>query len=1654
LVALLCLSGHIVASTGALPLGEVDFSHMNPSLAVSSDNIQRTSIRLVNPEIIVIDSTVNFETYQIPVVLGEPLSQASGTPTVPQVSRFYHIPNTGSVTLEITAAEYELVENYNAYPVQPDDGTFPNQLVKDALQYGKNEWYPRDVAVMTSPMIWRDVRVVAVTLYPVQVNPVTHQARIYRRLEANVVANDTPGENELLNPRRPSRDFAAVYRNLIPNLSDATLDDLSNVPGSYLLVCHNDSVSLRWADTLATWKRRAGYSVVVDARPTWSATNIIARAQDLYNNSSPPLEYICLLGDVSGTFAIPTNGGSYDHGYALLAGGDDLEDVGIGRLSVTSGQQMSIVINKVLSYERTPYMADTTWYHRAFLYAGTGGGNLSSNVITMIWARQQFRHFTGIPNADTVVTSGSVDEGVVASHLNQGVAFFFWRGSVVGEIQTTAAYAPSNGTRLPVCLTITCGTGDFDSQGESVTESWLRAAEGTTPKGGVCGIGTATWNTHVHFNNTVAGGLIYGICNLGIEHLGPALSAAKVQLHAAFPSDAGAVNFSNWNNLMGDPALSMWTQKPVILNVTFPGTVNVGTRRVQPQVTDSLTGQPIQDALVVLWKGTECYAQAFTDEGGFADVPVTVNTSGTMTLTVTKHNHKPFLANISCVDAAEMVTVSSLTLDDDNGGGTQGNSNGILNPGEIIDLSVAMRNFGTTQTSAAGQAVLTVDNTDVTVVNGTRAYPVIAPGDTALAAAPFRISVAPDMQENEEVVLSFALTTGSNTTHSSVRLICKAGHALFQNETVVGGDGNGRLDPNENASLQVTIRNEGDLALDNVTGVLRSTTSFVTCGLDAQPFGNIAVQGTGNNAGHEFPVACNPLTYRGFPARMMLILTTGGGYIDTVFFTLSLGQISPTDPTGPDSFGYYAYDNTDVSYEMHPTYRYIDISQNGVGENLNLNDPGEESAGGPTYSTARNLPFAFTFYGQTYNQITICSNGWAAFGDQHDMDQFRNYSIPGEQAPDALLAPFWDDLKTQGTGNGVWAHYDADTNAYVIQWKAQACNDGYSFAQTEQFEIVLLDPAHYPTRDGNGIVLFQYNNVAEAQGPNNDVPYSTIGIEAPGCRVGLEYRFNNQPQPGAATLVAGRSIAFTTEGRSAFGSITGVITDSASHAPMSAVAVTIDGQMYRDTTDAEGRYFIPNVLLGTYVLRAHKFGYNDGLNPNTVIELNDTLAINFALPHPEIALSTDHINVSLPSEPPQTSFNIQNAGNGPLDYQIRISYSASGPLDDAWDYLDSVNVSSLSGDNMIWGCEFVGDYWWVTGGNNGEGPKYLYRFDLEGNYVDRVPQPSDSGMGWFDMAYDGQYIYGSNGHGIIGVDLNGVARDTVPSPLNPSRALAYSPQSDHFFAADYASGVYELTRTGTVVRHFSTECQVTGLAWNASDPLGYNLYVFGRDETNGHSLLYRMHPVSGDQQFVTTLDRAQGDRSAGCAITPAWNSTLLVFGGIVRGSSGARLGIWELDFNTQWITVTPMMATVPGANTREVMIDFNATTLRPATYHVNLTISNNAAAGTIVLPVALTVERLESKVKKDIPVEYSLLQNYPNPFNSETTFRYDLKQPGHTTLRIYNLLGQEVATLVDRLEQAGSYTRSYNMNGLPSGVYLYRLSSGSFDQTRKLMLLR
>jgi hypothetical protein len=92
--------------------------------------------------------------------------------------------------------------------------------------------------------------------------------------------------------------------------------------------------------------------------------------------------------------------------------------------------------------------------------------------------------------------------------------------------------------------------------------------------------------------------------------------------------------------------------------------------------------------------------------------------------------------------------------------------------------------------------------------------------------------------------------------------------------------------------------------------------------------------------------------------------------------------------------------------------------------------------------------------------------------------------------------------------------------------------------------------------------------------------------------------------------------------------------------------------------------------------------------------------------------------------------------------------------------------------------------------------------------------------------------------------------------------------------------------------------------------------------------------------------------------------------------------------------------------------------------------------------------------EKGTPERYELAQNYPNPFNPATTIGFSIPEQNRVTLKIFNLLGEEIETLLDDTYSPGKYRVQWQPVGLATGTYFYRLQAGSYSESRKLLLLK
>ncbi len=135
-----------------------------------------------------------------------------------------------------------------------------------------------------------------------------------------------------------------------------------------------------------------------------------------------------------------------------------------------------------------------------------------------------------------------------------------------------------------------------------------------------------------------------------------------------------------------------------------------------------------------------------------------------------------------------------------------------------------------------------------------------------------------------------------------------------------------------------------------------------------------------------------------------------------------------------------------------------------------------------------------------------------------------------------------------------------------------------------------------------------------------------------------------------------------------------------------------------------------------------------------------------------------------------------------------------------------------------------------------------------------------------------------------------------------------------------------------------------------------------------------------------------------------------------------------------------------------ITVSTNIADLRGVLVNEYGTVDNNVLS-------KLPAEKIALNSSPDIITEYALEQNYPNPFNPATTIRYQLPEAGHVTLIVYDLLGREVATLINEIKEAGYYTATFDGSKLSSGIYFMRFVSQPmegkpFIQVRKMLLTK
>ena len=300
------------------------------------------------------------------------------------------------------------------------------------------------------------------------------------------------------------------------------------------------------------------------------------------------------------------------------------------------------------------------------------------------------------------------------------------------------------------------------------------------------------------------------------------------------------------------------------------------------------------------------------------------------------------------------------------------------------------------------------------------------------------------------------------------------------------------------------------------------------------------------------------------------------------------------------------------------------------------------------------------------------------------------------------------------------------------------------------------------------------------------------------------------------------------------------------------------------------------------------------------------------------------------------------------------------------------------------------------------------------------------------------------GEGLLVYRINTTVEGNADGP--PDGVYIYRPGGSPGVAGMVDSAAYS-ANSGRVTLTDSTSpsCFLTD-----GSPGGLDLSDVG---TVGDSITFT---ISFPTRAIITIEPGVLDFRTVGQTTPTLDTTFLVRN---HGFADDSIDIAVMCFPAppdSAITASPTEFALPAGGSSRVTVTLRpALLVEPSYYSALVLVHSRFGYGQRDFAKSVLFQLVtEVAASGEIPTAFALEQNYPNPFNPSTTIEYALPHAGYATLRVYNVLGEEVAMLVDGEPAAGTFKTEWDASDLPSGVYFYRLTTGEYVQTKKMVLMR
>lgn len=630
-----------------------------------------------------------------------------GKAEIPVISFYVAIPQGAEIILHYESSNVVVFNDMYLYPSQPPlpetSGYEDPSFAINSSFYEIDEYYPISEIEISPIMIIRGCRIAMISVFPFYFNPVLKKLKVIEDFNINI--EFVGGSEEFIIEKYRSIYFQSLFDAFLLNnncLERPIINNPQTVKGGSGRQNRADLLIVVYDDfyeeilPLAEWRHSTGIEtkVVKWSEIGTSAEDLRNFVKDAYYDWDLPPSFLLIVGDadhipVNYLYTHPYHNSptGTDHWYVAFEGDDYLPEIHNGRISVEDEDELTIVVDKILEYSKTPYM-NVNWFDNILLAAKEESGRYFVYTSERIYdflnplGYECNRQYEGTsPPGSTEGVIEAIDNGVIiANHRDHGSSENDPDMSVTGwsaPLFTTNHISDDieNGEMYPVMYALHCESGWFDGETDSYSGNWESIGEvgiRVENKGFVAVI-SSTRVSYSGYNDELCVGLYDAMWSnfdpnypkedstnpydTEVYRIGQIMNYGKFWMYDVYivpggcdpypwtPSETvSRVEFEMFH-VHGDPTMEVWTAFPKNMVVDHPDMVQYGSSSVEVYVEDSY-GNPVERALVCINQENGFYIKNLTDENGYTILNIEVEEPNDVTLIVTSHNYLFYSADL------------------------------------------------------------------------------------------------------------------------------------------------------------------------------------------------------------------------------------------------------------------------------------------------------------------------------------------------------------------------------------------------------------------------------------------------------------------------------------------------------------------------------------------------------------------------------------------------------------------------------------------------------------------------------------------------------------------------------------------------------------------------------------------------------------------------------------------------------------------------------------------------------------------------------------------------------------------------------------------------------------------------------------------------